>query len=188
MKAVPLVPNDPGLRSLSMFVCEHRARLIGHSNLSILFWPHHHQDRSVHIACHYRWKCRDIARDLSIYGQYIARGRYIGHIRPMFETAVELMADLGRRVKSRRVALGITQAAAAERAGVSYRTWRRMERDGKASIEDLSRAAIALRCEEGLKSLFPAPAAASMDELLRHQERAAQNKHRVRAPSLKRSV
>jgi transcriptional regulator with XRE-family HTH domain len=103
----------------------------------------------------------------------------------MFQTAAELIIDLGMRIKARRVALGITQADAAERAGVSYRTWRRMEHQGKASIEDLARAAIALRCEEGLISLFPAPAAVSMDELLRQQQIAAQRKRRSRAPSRK---
>ncbi|WP_254515821.1 helix-turn-helix domain-containing protein [Novosphingobium sp. G106] len=95
------------------------------------------------------------------------------------------MASLGTRIKTRRVALGITQADAAARAGVAYRTWRRMEQEGKASIEDLARAAIALRCEEGLTSLFPPPAASSMDELLRQQQMAAEPKRRLRAPSRK---
>jgi transcriptional regulator with XRE-family HTH domain len=62
--------------------------------------------------------------------------------------------------------LNLTQAEAAEKSGVAYRTWRRMEKEGRASIEDLIRAAIALRCEQGLSTLFPEPAASSMDELL----------------------
>lgn len=106
----------------------------------------------------------------------------------MFQTASELVASLGRGVKARRVALGITQADAAERAGVAYRTWRRMEQEGKASIEDLARAAIALRCEEGLAALFPAPVAASMEELMRQQQKTEQPKRRLRAPSRKTSA
>ena len=47
-----------------------------------------------------------------------------------------------------------------------------MEAEGKASIEDLIRATIALRCEQGLGGLFPEPAASSMDELLKAQQAA----------------
>ncbi|KHL24138.1 DNA-binding protein [Croceibacterium mercuriale] len=100
----------------------------------------------------------------------------------MLHTPLEIIADLGRRVKARRIGLGYTQAAAAERAGVAYRTWRRLEGQGKASIEDLVRAAVALRCEEGVGDLFPKVAASSMDELLR-QQAAAAPKVRQRAPS-----
>lgn len=103
----------------------------------------------------------------------------------MFLTPTELIAGLGGRIKARRIALGITQVDAAERAGVSYRTWRRMEQEGKASIEDLARAAIALRCEEGLEALFPVPAATSMEALLRRQHNAVKPQRRQRAPSRK---
>lgn len=82
------------------------------------------------------------------------------------------LCTLGQRIKARRVALGLTQKAAAERSGVAYRTWRRMEGEGKASTEDLVRAAIALRCEQDLARLFPEPAASSMDELLERQRQA----------------
>ena len=113
---------------------------------------------------------------------------YLGvavHIWTMFLTPIELMAGLGGRIKARRIALGVTQVDAAERAGVSYRTWRRMEQEGKASIEDLARAAIALRCEEGLEALFPVPAATSMEALLRRQHNAVKPQRRLRAPSRK---
>lgn len=100
-------------------------------------------------------------------------------------TIPEMITDLGQKIRVRRVLLGLTQADAAERSGVSYRTWRRMEQNGQASIEDLAKAAIALRCEDGLAKLFPAPAAASMDELLQHQKVAAKVKRRLRAPSRK---
>jgi hypothetical protein len=41
-----------------------------------------------------------------------------------------------------------------------------MEASGGASIEDLIRAAIALRCEEAFRDLFAPPPARSLDELL----------------------
>lgn len=77
--------------------------------------------------------------------------------------------------------MGITQAHAARRSGVSYSTWRRMEIEGKASIEDLVRAALLLRCEQHLDDLFPPPLATSMDELLKQQKHTQTPKPRRRA-------
>lgn len=108
----------------------------------------------------------------------------IVHIRTMFDTFAEMAGLIGARIRARRLGLGWGQAEAASRAGVSYRTWRRMEAEGKASIDDLVRAAVALRCEQDLKGLFPEPPAASMDELLTRQQRegARASKPRARAP------
>lgn len=102
----------------------------------------------------------------------------------MFETPIEMALAIGHRIRVRRLTMGWGQAEAADRAGVSYRTWRRMETEGKASIDDLVRAAIALRCEQDLKLLFPEPLAISMDELLERQQKTARNSvnRRVRAP------
>lgn len=91
----------------------------------------------------------------------------------MFLTLQDRLTSLGKRIKARRLALDLTQQAVAAKAGVAHRTWRRMEADGRASIEDLVRAAIALRCDEGLDALFPEVAASSMDELLAQQRQAA---------------
>jgi len=63
----------------------------------------------------------------------------------------------------------LTQQEAATRAGVAYRTWRRLEGQGGASIEDMVKAAMMLRCEEGVEQLFPPPAASSLDQLLMEQ-------------------
>ncbi len=91
----------------------------------------------------------------------------------MQNSIVDIQVQLGARIKSRRRTQGLTQADASARAGVPYRTWRRMEKDGSASIEDLIRAALALRCEQDLGALFPEPAASSMDELLKRQQASA---------------
>lgn len=98
----------------------------------------------------------------------------------MISTAPELMEMIGDAVRTRRTAMGLTQADAAARAGVAYRTWRRLESGGRASIEDLVRAAIALRAEAGLEALFPAPAAANLDELLKQQATAGSTIRRAR--------
>ena len=99
----------------------------------------------------------------------------------MLKTYSELLQELGQRIAARRKALGWTQQEAAERSGVNYRTWRRLEGMGQASIEDLVRAAVALRCEEGLELLFPAPAASSLDDLLRQQKTQARRSGARRA-------
>ncbi|PXW73430.1 helix-turn-helix protein [Blastomonas natatoria] len=90
----------------------------------------------------------------------------------MLLTLNDQMSDLGKRIKARRLALDLTQQVAAAKAGVAHRTWRRMEAEGRASIEDLVRAAIALRCDEGIVALFPDMAASNMDELLAQQRKA----------------
>jgi transcriptional regulator with XRE-family HTH domain len=92
-----------------------------------------------------------------------------------------ILTALGDRIRQRRVAMGLTQQFAAAKSGVSYRTWRRMEKDGSASIEDMVRAAIALRCDAELEDLFPMSAATSMDELLEQQRQEAKSQARSRA-------
>jgi transcriptional regulator with XRE-family HTH domain len=87
----------------------------------------------------------------------------------MLKTAPELVQDLAARIRARRLAMNLAQYEAAQRSGIAYRTWRRLETEGKASVEDLIKAAIALRCEEALDALFPAPAASNLDELLAQQ-------------------
>lgn len=108
---------------------------------------------------------------LAIGGRFLAKSYCKVHLGTMLYTPVELATAIGDRIRARRKAMGLTQADSASRAGVSYRTWRRMEAEGKASIDDLVRAALVLRCEDGLAPLFPQPAATSMDALLRDQRR-----------------
>ena len=111
----------------------------------------------------------------------LAESDHKGHIWTMLHTPSEIAAGLGQKVQRRRLAMNLTQVDAASRAGVSYRTWRRLEAEGKASIDDLVRAAVALRCEQDLFSLFPEPVASSMDALLeqkRMTERAAPKRRR----------
>jgi transcriptional regulator with XRE-family HTH domain len=100
---------------------------------------------------------------------YIEISGRIVHIRTMLKTSSELVQDLADRIRVRRLAMDLPQQEAAQRSGIAYRTWRRLETEGKASIEDLIKAAIALRCEEALEALFPAPAANSLNELLKRQ-------------------
>jgi transcriptional regulator with XRE-family HTH domain len=99
----------------------------------------------------------------------------------MLKTATELQLELAQAIRARRIALGWSQLEASERSGVPHRTWRRIEGEGEGSMRHLIQAAVALRCEDNLALLFPAPAAASLDELLKRQV-AATPKARQRAP------
>lgn len=100
----------------------------------------------------------------------------------MMKTAEELLRELGRAIRDRRIAHGFSQLEMSARSGVPLRTWKRLEGQGEGSLRHVVQAAIALRCEDNLASLFPAPAAASMDDLLARQAATATTKRRVRAP------
>jgi len=106
----------------------------------------------------------------------------------MLKTPQELLHEIGEAIRARRIGQGWSQLEAASRAGVGLRTWRRLETGGQATIDTLVNAAIALRCEEGLAQIFPAPSASSLDDLLARQAAAAKAKPRRRAPRLGRSL
>lgn len=84
----------------------------------------------------------------------------------MLNTPSELVQALADRIRIRRLAMDFSQQEAAQRSGIAYRTWRRLETEGRASIEDLVKAEIALRCDEALEALFSAPAARTLVELV----------------------
>lgn len=103
---------------------------------------------------------------------------------PHFENTEELRLELGQAIRARRIGRGWSQEKAALCAGMGLSTWKRMEARGPSLVENLINAALALRCEEGLAQLFPAPAAANLDELLQRQAATA-GKPRQRAPRRK---
>lgn len=99
----------------------------------------------------------------------------------MLKTPEELRLELGQAIRARRIGQAWSQEEAATRAGMGLSTWKRMETHGPSLVQNMINAAFALRCEEGFSQLFPAPAASSLDELLRRQA-AATPKIRRRAP------
>ncbi len=99
----------------------------------------------------------------------------------MLKTPEELRLELGQAIRARRIGRGWSQEEAARRAGMGISTWKRMETNGPSLVENMINAAFALRCEDGFSQLFPAPAAANLDELLQRQAARAP-KPRQRAP------
>ncbi len=117
------------------------------------------------------------------FGIYIDKFLSKCQIWPMLKTPAELQHDLAVAIRTRRVLQGWSQVQASARAGIPLRTWKRLEAQGTGHIENLINAAIALRCEDGIAKLFPAPAASSIDELLARQvAKATPRRVRRRAP------
>ena len=106
----------------------------------------------------------------------------------MMKAPLELRQELGRAVRDRRIAQGLSQVEISERSGVPLRTWKRLEGEGEGSLRHLVQAAIALRCEGNLALLFPIPSAASMDELLARQAATAPSKRPMRVSRARKRV
>lgn len=96
----------------------------------------------------------------------------------MFELATsdEVAAELGRRLRARRLALLLSQQELAARAGVAVGTVRTMEGSGQSSVDSLLRVVQALGLVDQLQTLFEvAPQSIA-------QMAAAEPQRRQRAP------
>lgn len=73
---------------------------------------------------------------------------------------------LASRVKKRRLALHLTQAELAQRAGMPLPTYRRFEQTAQISLQGLLSVASALNALDEFQSLFMSDTWSSMDEML----------------------
>ena len=89
----------------------------------------------------------------------------------------EIMLNVAEQVKHRRLEKNLTQKAFAQKAGISFATYRRFESTGEISLRNLVNIAIALNMANELSKLFATPAYESMDSMLS----AKTNKERQRA-------
>lgn len=70
---------------------------------------------------------------------------------------VHLTREIGKRLRTHRLARGWTQAELAERAGISLSTLKLMESQGKGSFQRLAKVAVILNLDAELRSLFDTP-------------------------------
>ena len=66
----------------------------------------------------------------------------------------EIRAELGQRLQSQRLALRLSQAELAERAGISASTIKLIEAHGRCTLENFIRSVMALGLVDQLQSLF----------------------------------
>lgn len=83
--------------------------------------------------------------------------------------ADEVCHELGQRLRACRLALPLTQAELAARAGVSTGTVRGLESTGAVSADSLVRVALTLGLAGHLQDLFTAPPPQSIAQLDRAQ-------------------
>lgn len=69
-------------------------------------------------------------------------------------TPVEVMRQLGARIKDKRLAANLTQAGLATRSGVSTGSIKRFESTGEISLKSLLKIALVLRCLNEMDELF----------------------------------
>jgi len=64
------------------------------------------------------------------------------------KTPIDVIHELGAKLKERRRSLGFTQAELATRSGVSLGSLKRFEGSGQISLESLLKLALVLECLE----------------------------------------
>jgi transcriptional regulator with XRE-family HTH domain len=91
-------------------------------------------------------------------------------------TDAAILSALGRRLERHRIAADLTQAALAERAGVSKRTLERIEAGRGSELASLLRVLRALGLLGGVDVLIPDVPASPLEEL----KRKGRERRRVR--------
>lgn len=91
-----------------------------------------------------------------------------------------ILAELGERLAQRRIELHLTQAALAEKAGISKRTVERVEAGFSAQMESVIRIFRMLELLDGLDLLIPATVGATPLDLLKRQGKKRQRASCVR--------
>jgi len=83
----------------------------------------------------------------------------------------EILADLGGRIKQRRLAAGLTQKTLADKAGVSRRALIELEAGTGSSLQTLARVLKAMGLAESLSALVPVPRVSPMAMLRENRTR-----------------
>lgn len=84
----------------------------------------------------------------------------------VWETAEEMDAALAKRIRGIRKRRRLTQQDLSERSGVSLGTLKRFETTGQISLLSLTKLAIALGCQNEIRSLFDNVVYKSIEEVI----------------------
>jgi transcriptional regulator with XRE-family HTH domain len=86
------------------------------------------------------------------------------------QTSLDVCMSVASRVKSRRLELNLTQVGLAARAGVNIETYRKFERTGEVSFQNLVKLALALDMTSDFDRLFAQKQYQSLDDLLTSEQ------------------
>jgi len=91
-----------------------------------------------------------------------------------FQTPYDLVTQIAKQAKERRLFLNLTQHSLSERSGVSLGVLKKFERTGKISIESLLKIAVVLDSLSEFSDLFkskPLESYPTLDQLLKQKSR-----------------
>lgn len=95
----------------------------------------------------------------------------------VFDTPLSVALALAERVKQRRLALRLTQAELAQKAGIPIATYRLFETKGKIALSGLLQIAFAMDCMGDFNALFAMQSWATMDDMLAQSQPAKRVRH-----------
>lgn len=75
-----------------------------------------------------------------------------------FYSESALVAELGQRLREHRLRRNMLQKTLAEKAGISVSALKKLENDGKVTLESFMKVVFALRLEKEMMALFMLPA------------------------------
>lgn len=82
------------------------------------------------------------------------------------KTAPQIAEEVAKRVQKRRKERKFTQSELAERAGVSFASYKRFEQKHEIAFDSLIKISIALGMEKDFDELFAKPQFSSIEELI----------------------
>ena len=82
------------------------------------------------------------------------------------KTASQISSEIANRVRSRRKEKKLTQSELAEKAGVSFASYKRFEQKHEIALDSLIKIALALDSEDDFDTLFSRREFSSIQELI----------------------
>lgn len=89
-------------------------------------------------------------------------------------TPQEMQSIIAQQVRSKRLALNLSQQTLSQKSGVSYGVLKKFEQTGQISLGSLLKLALTLGCMDDFKVLFapqPPEAALSLEDLIEKKPR-----------------